>query len=265
MTGTLRILPVTRLLNMINIAQETGCLTMQGYYKPVYLYFTEGRFAYAQVGETSEFPFALVLTSEELFPHRTKLIERKVKGNMTDLAFVLYLRDEFGIPQERIVERAIRYYGEIVYNVACWLDGESEFNKEKAVPEGAAKVRVDTNSVINAIRSVVEITHRATRGLPPDKMESRLARSAYCREINMAEYQPITYFERKAIYFIEKAKDDGTIAEIARKMQMENSEFMRIVNSLVDKGYVDIYTHDRSQRVTLSGGKTSFLMPPSTF
>ncbi len=49
--GNLRDFTVTQLLNLINVAQKTGTLVVEGPNEKVFVSFREGKLAYAQIGE----------------------------------------------------------------------------------------------------------------------------------------------------------------------------------------------------------------------
>jgi hypothetical protein len=75
--GNLRDFSITQLLNLINLAQKTGTLLVEGPTETAQVAFREGKLAYAQVGKAASGLAYILFKANKLSPGQYKAIQQR--------------------------------------------------------------------------------------------------------------------------------------------------------------------------------------------
>ncbi len=90
--GNLRDFTITQLLNLINLAQKTGTLVVDGPSEQAYVSFREGKLAYARVGQDDGSLAAVLHKANKLTVNQYRaIIERTGKINDKELGLLLII------------------------------------------------------------------------------------------------------------------------------------------------------------------------------
>ena len=75
--GNLRDFTITQLLNLINLAQKTGTLIVEGPSETVYVSFREGKLAYAQIGQEDNSLATILYRANKLTAAQHRVIKER--------------------------------------------------------------------------------------------------------------------------------------------------------------------------------------------
>src|SRR5512139_2891926 len=120
--GNLRDFTVTQLLNLINLAQKTGTLILDGPSDQAYLAFRNGKLAYARIGNENGNLASVLHESRKLSPNQYRsLISRS--SSMSDKELGLLLVTSGYVSQEEILFDLQAHFTGIIRRLFMWVEG----------------------------------------------------------------------------------------------------------------------------------------------
>ena len=145
--GNLRDFTVTQLLNLINLAHKTGALVLEGPSEQAYVWFREGKLAYARIGN-DDGGLAQVLhrTHRLSFRQYRALSERA--GNVSDKELGLLLINAGYVSQEDILHDLQAHCANMVRRLFTWVEGIFRFESGLPLPQDRINVRLNLESLI---------------------------------------------------------------------------------------------------------------------
>ncbi len=252
--GNLRDFTITQLLNLINLAQKTGVLTVDGPVDPVYVFFREGKLAYAQVGRNSNGLVTILHKANKLTAHQYKVIKER-GGHLSDKELGLLLINANYITQQEIISSLQAHFVGIVNQLFSWVEGIFKFDSDVKPPQGKIVVRVGLeNLIIDGTRRLHE-WEQLQDEIPSLDMALKFTDrpGANIRDINLSveEWRVVSYINPK-----------NSIRQIARANKLNEMEIRRIVYGLLQAGFVQIVRPDGaaprvSQRTQIPATRTT--------
>ena len=145
--GNLRDFTVTQLLNLINLAQKTGTLVVDGPSEQAYISFREGKLAFARVGHEDNRLATVLHKANKLSVNQYRTIAERA-GHMSDKELGLALINAGYVSQEDILLNLQSYFTDIIRRLFTWVEGVFHFEAEMLPPDDRINVRLDLENLI---------------------------------------------------------------------------------------------------------------------
>jgi DNA-binding transcriptional regulator YhcF (GntR family) len=145
--GNLRDFTITQLLNLINLAQKTGTLVVDGPSEQAYISFRDGKLAYARVGQEDGTLATVLHKANRLTVNQYRAIVERA-GKITDKELGLLLINSGYLTQEEILANLQGYFTEVVRRLFTWVEGFFRFEGEMMPPPDRINVRLDLENII---------------------------------------------------------------------------------------------------------------------
>ena len=230
--GNLRDFTITQLLNLINVAQKTGTLIIQGPSDKVSVSFREGKLAYAQIGHEDNSLVTILHRANKLSAAQHKLIKERA-GAMPDKELGLLLINANYISQQDIIASLQAHFISCVNRLFTWVEGFFQFENNLLPPEDKITVRVNLeNLIIEGARRLRE-WEQLQDEIPSLDMALKFADrpGANLRNVNLSvdEWRVVSYINPK-----------NSIRQIGAATKMNDLEIRRIVYGLLQAGLVEV-------------------------
>jgi hypothetical protein len=234
--GNLRDFTVTQLLNLVNLANKTGALLIQGPNEGARLIFHEGKLAHAQLasdrdGAQGGLP-SVLHRAEKINDAQLNTLRNRAAG-MSDKELGLLLINSGYVTQEGILESLQSYYVSILQQLFTWVEGRFKFDPDQDLPETKIPVRIALeNLIIEGSRQVHEWEQLNTE-IPNLDMAlaftDRPGVNLKKVNLNVEEWRVVSYINPK-----------NSIRQIAKASKMNELEIRRIVYGLLQAGLVKL-------------------------
>ncbi len=230
--GNLRDFTVTQLLNLINLANKTGTLVVEGPNEMARVAFREGKLAFAQIGQ-EDTSLAMVLhRARKLNTSQVKAIQMRT-DHMSDKELGLLLINAGYVSQDDILTNLQLYFTDVIRRLFTWVEGFFRFENELMPPDDRITVRLDLeNLIIEGARQLRE-WEQLQDEIPSLDMALKFTDrpGADIRNVNLSveEWRVVSYINPK-----------NTIKQIANANKMNELEIRRIVYGLLQAGLIEI-------------------------
>jgi hypothetical protein len=144
--GNLRDFTITQLLNLVNLAQKTGTLVVDGPSEQAYISFRDGKLAYARVGQDDGSLAAVLHKANKLTANQYRAIVQRA-GTITDKELGLLLINAGYLTQEEILLNLQSYFTEIIRRLFTWVEGFFRF-EERCFPLTIASTFASTWKIL---------------------------------------------------------------------------------------------------------------------
>jgi hypothetical protein len=145
--GNLRDFTITQLLNLINVAQKTGTLIVEGPSEKVYVSFREGKLAYAQMGTEDSSLAAVLHRANKLSAAQFRVIKERA-GKMGDKELGLLLINANYVTQQEILTSLQNQFLAVLNRLFTWVEGLFHFEINVMPPEDKITLRVNLENII---------------------------------------------------------------------------------------------------------------------
>jgi len=242
--GNLRDFTVTQLLNLINLAQKTGTLVVDGPKEQAHVAFREGKLAYARIGNEDNRLATVLHKANRLSVNQYRTIVERA-GKMTDKELGLMLINAGYVSQEDILVNLQGYFTGIVRRLFTWVEGFFRFEAELLPPEDRINVRLDLENIIIEGSRQLREWEQLQDEIPSLDMALKFTERPL-KNVNLSveEWRVVSYINPK-----------NTMKQIGVANKMNDMEVRRIVYGLLQAGLVEI--------VRPEGASTT--IPPHTF
>lgn len=231
--GNLRDFTITQLLNLINLAQKSGSLVIEGPNETAKVTFREGKLAHAQIGNASNNGLGLIL-------HNAKVISKAQYGTlknraeeMSDKELGLLLINSGYVTQQDIIASLQAHFIEILQKLFTWAEGFFQFNSEDNVPDDKIPVRIDLENIIMEGSRKLREWEQLKDEIPNLDMALKFTDrpGVNIRSVNMSveEWRVVSYINPK-----------NSINQIAKATKVGEADIRRIVYSLLQAGLVEL-------------------------
>jgi hypothetical protein len=230
--GNLSEFTLTQLLNLINLAQKSGTLVVEGSNEAVEVFFTNGKLAYAQNGQEDSSLVGIL--------HKSKLLSStqyqgiKANGNgMSDKELGLLLINANYFSQQDILSSLQSHFVDVVNRLFTWMEGMFQFNTDISPPEDKITVQVNLeNIILEGSRQIQELEHLEEE-IPSleigVKFVDRPGANVSNLRLSSEEWQVVPYVDPK-----------NTIGQIAQVTNLSDLEIRQVIYSLVQAGIVEM-------------------------
>lgn len=227
--GNLRDFTVTQLLNLINLAQKTGTLVVDGPSEQAHVAFRDGKLAYARIGNEDNRLATILHKANRLSVNQYRAIMERA-GKMTDKELGLMLINAGYVMQDEILQNLQGYYTEIIRRLFTWVEGFFRFEAELLAPEDRINVRLDLeNLIIEGSRQLREWEQLQDEIPSLDMALKFTERPLKNVNLSVEEWRVVSYINPK-----------NTLRQIGSANKMNEMEVRRIVYGLLQAGLVEI-------------------------
>lgn len=227
--GNLRDFSVTQLLNLINLAQKTGTLVVEGPNEQAHVAFREGKLAYARIGQEDNRLATILHKANRLSVNQYRAISERA-GKMPDKELGLMLINAGYILQDEILLNLQSYYTGIVRRLFTWVEGLFRFEAELMAPDDRINVRLDLENIIIEGSRQLREWEQLQDEIPSLDMALKFTERPL-KNVNLSveEWRVVSYINPK-----------NTMRQIGSANKMNDLEVRRIVYGLLQAGLVEV-------------------------
>jgi hypothetical protein len=230
--GNLHDFTLTQLLNLINLAQKTGTLVVEGSNDSVEVFFTNGKLAYAQTGQEDNSLVGILHKAQLLSANQYRGIKANVNG-MSDKELGLLLINANYFSQQEILTSLQIHFIDVLKRLFTWMEGFFQFETNVSPPEDKITVRVNLeNLILEGSRQAQELEHLEEE-IPSleigIKFVERPGGNIANLKLSQAEWKVIPYVDPK-----------NNLKQIARVTDLTDFEIRQVVYSLLQAGIIEM-------------------------
>ncbi|MFH1183462.1 MAG: DUF4388 domain-containing protein [Chloroflexota bacterium] len=227
--GNLRDFTVTQLLNLINLAQKTGTLILDGPSDQAYVAFRNGKLAYARIGNEDGGLATILHQANKLNPHQYRSLSARL-GTMSDKELGLLLINAGYVSQEDILFDLQAHFTNILRRLFTWVEGLFRFDPDMPPPEDRIDVKLDLeNLIIEGSRQLRELEELQDEIPSLDLALKFTDRPMTNLNLSVQEWRVVRYIDPK-----------NSMKRIAAAAKLNEMEMRRIVYGLVQAGLVQL-------------------------
>lgn len=227
--GNLRDFTVTQLLNLINLANKTGTLVVDGTSEQAYVSFREGKLAYARIGQEDGSLASVLHKANKINANQYRAIADRA-GQMTDKELGLLLINAGYVSQEDILLNLQGYFTEVVRRLFTWVEGIFRFENEMLPPEDRINVKLDLeNIIIEGSRQLRELEQLQDEIPSLDMALKFTERPLTNVNLSVEEWKVVKFVDPK-----------NTMRQIASTNRLNDIDIRRIVYGLLQAGLVEL-------------------------
>jgi hypothetical protein len=229
--GNLRDFTITQLLNLINLANKTGTLVVEGPSETAMVAFRDGKLAYAQIDQEDSTLASVLHKANKLTSGQYKSIKQRA-AHIPDKELGLLLINAGYLSQEDILTNLQQNFTDIVRRLFTWVEGLFHFDNDLLPPDDRISVHLDLeNLIIEGSRQMREWEQLQDEIPSLDMALKFMDRpGANLRNVNLSveEWRVVSYINPR-----------NTIRQIASATKMNDLEIRRIVYGLIQAGLVE--------------------------
>ncbi len=227
--GNLRDFTVTQLLNLINLAQKTGTLIVDGPTEQAYVSFREGKLAYARIGQHDGGLAGVLHKANKLNANQYRTISERA-GRISDKELGLLLINAGYVSQEDILLNLQAQAVGVVRRLFTWVEGLFRFENGMLPPDDRIGVKLDLeNLIIEGSRQLREWEQLQDEIPSLDLALKFTARPMTNLNLSVDEWRVVKYVDPK-----------NTMNQIAKAARLNDMEIRRIVYGLMQAGLVEM-------------------------
>ncbi len=229
--GNLRDFTITQLLNLINLANKTGTLVVEGPSETAKVAFRDGKLAYAQIDQEDSGLASVLHKARKLSSGQYKSIQQRA-AHISDKELGLLLINAGYLSQEDILTNLQQHFTDIIQRLFTWVEGFFHFDIDSLPPDDRISVRLDLeNLIIEGSRQMRE-WEQLQDEIPSLDMALKFTDrpGTNLRNVNLSveEWRVVSYINPR-----------NTIRQIASATKMNDLEIRRIVYGLLQAGLVE--------------------------
>ncbi len=227
--GNLRDFTITQLLNLINLAQKTGTLIVDGPSEQAHVAFRDGKLAYARIGREDGNLATVLHKANKLNPNQYRVITQRV-GAMSDKELGLLLINAGYVSQEDIVLNLQAHFTNIIRRLFTWVEGLFRFDSNLLPPDDRINVKLDLeNLIIEGSRHLREWEELQDEIPSLDLSLKFTDRPMTNLNLSLDEWKVVKYIDPK-----------NSMRQIAAAVKLNEMEMRRIVYGLLQAGLVEM-------------------------
>jgi hypothetical protein len=227
--GNLRDFTVTQLLNLINLANKTGTLILDGPSEQAHVSFRDGKLAYAHIGKEDGGLASVLHKANKINVNQYRAIVERA-GQMTDKELGLLLINAGYVTQEDILLNLQGYFTEVVRKLFTWVEGIFRFENNLLPPDGRINVKLDLeNIIIEGSRQLRELEQLQDEIPSLDMALKFTERPLTNVNLSVDEWKVVKFVDPK-----------NTMRQIASTNKLSDLDVRRIVYGLLQAGLVEL-------------------------
>lgn len=230
--GNLRDFSLSQLLNLINLAQKSGTLVVEGSNDAVEVFFKDGKLTYAQDGEEDNSLVGILYKYRLLSVAQYRGIKANVNG-MSDKELGLLLINANYFSQQDILASLQTHFTDVVNRLFSWMEGFFVFNADIPPPENKITVKVNLeNIILEGSRQHQEWEHLEDE-IPSLEIALKFVDRPSANVANLK----LSFEEWKVIPYVNPK---NTIAQIGRVTELNDLEVRQVVYNLLQAGIIEM-------------------------
>lgn len=230
--GNLRDFSINQLLNLINLAQKTGTLIVEGPNDSVWVSFRDGKLAYSKMGAEDDALVAVLHRANKLTRSQYNTIKTRA-SHMSDKELGLLLINANYISQEDILSSLRAEFVGILHRIFTWVEGLFRFEDESKPPDGKITLQIGLENIIMDGSRRLREWEQLQDEIPSLDIALRFTDrpGADLRNVNLSveEWRVVSYINPK-----------NTLRQIANTTKMNDLEIRKIVYGLLQAGLVEM-------------------------
>lgn len=227
--GNLRDFTVTQLLNLVNLAQKTGTLIVDGPSEQAHVSFRDGKLAYARIGREDGGLATVLHKSNKLNVNQYRAITQRA-GTMSDKELGLLLINAGYVSQDDIVLDLQAHFTNIIRRLFTWVEGLFRFESSMLPPDDRINVKLDLeNLIIEGSRHLREWEELQDEIPSLDLSLKFTDRPITNLNLSVEEWKVVKYIDPK-----------NSMRQIASAVKLNEMEMRRIVYGLLQAGLVQM-------------------------
>ena len=234
--GNLRDFTVTQLLNLINLANKSGTLLIQGPNEGARLVFRQGKLAFAQFispeGQQQGNLPIILHRAEKINDAQLNTLKTRA-AEMGDKELGLLLINSGYVSQQDILESLQSYFTSLIQQLFTWVEGRFKFDPAQEVPENKIPVRISLENLIMEGSRQLHEWEQLNSEIPNLDMAlaftDRPGVNLKKVNLNVEEWRVVSYINPK-----------NSMRQIAKATKMNDLEIRRIVYGLLQAGLVKL-------------------------
>ncbi|HTP00796.1 MAG TPA: DUF4388 domain-containing protein [Anaerolineales bacterium] len=227
--GNLRDFTITQLLNLINLAQKTGTLIVDGPTEQAYVSFKQGKLAYARIGQDDGSLATVLHKANKLNVNQYRVIRERA-GRISDKELGLLLINAGYVSQEDILLDLQAHFVDVIRRLFTWVEGLFRFESGMMPPEDRINVKLDLeNLIIEGSRQLREWEQLQDEIPSLDLALKFTERPMTNLNLSVEEWRVVKYVDPK-----------NTMKQIAMAAKLNDMEMRRIVYGLMQAGLVEM-------------------------
>jgi len=227
--GNLRDFTITQLLNLINLANKTGTLVVDGASEQAFVSFRDGKLAYARIGKDDGSLASVLHKANKINANQYRAIADRA-GQMTDKELGLLLINAGYVTQEDILLNLQGYFTDMVRRLFTWVEGIFRFENEMVPPDDRINVRLDLeNIIIEGSRQLRELEQLQDEIPSLDMALKFTERPLTNVNLSVDEWKVVKFVDPK-----------NTMKQIGATNKLSDAEIRRIVYGLIQAGLVEM-------------------------
>jgi hypothetical protein len=235
--GNLRDFTITQLLNLINLAQKTGTLIIEGPREMALVSFREGKLAFSQLGRSDNGLATILYRAKKISAAQHKLIKARA-GNMSDKELGLLLINANYISQEDILASLENEFVGVLNQLFTWIEGLFRFESGVLPPDGKITLRINLENIIIEGSRQLREWEQLQDEIPSLDIALKFADrpGTNIKKVNLSveEWRVVSYINPK-----------NSIRQIANTTKLNDLEIRRIVYGLLQAGLVELIRPER--------------------
>jgi hypothetical protein len=229
--GNLRDFTISQLLNLINLANKTGTLIVEGPSETAEVAFRNGKLAYAQIDQEESGLASVLFKAKKISPGQYRSIQQRA-SNISDKELGLLLINAGYLSQDDILTNLQQHFSDIIQRLFTWVEGFFHFDNDTLPPDNRISVHVDLeNLIIEGSRQMRE-WEQLQDEIPSLEMALKFTDrpGTNLRKVNLSveEWRVVSYINPR-----------NTIRQIASATKMNDLEIRRIVYGLLQAGLIE--------------------------
>ena len=247
LTGNLRTVPLSDLLQLISVSGKTGMLLISKDTQKREIYFKEGNIIYAtSFGSEDELLGNLLLTRRKILkPDLEKALSLQ-KLTHKRLGNILY--EMRVLTKEEVIECLQSQIEEIIYNLFGWNSGEFIFYDGKLPPADQITTQLGTmNVIMEGSRKIDEWT-QIQKTLPADEVQLRIVK-------NLKIKSTVVTLTVDELQILPLINGERTIPELLRISSLSEFHTCKALYKLITAGWVEEGETKKARRQEMNGEK----------
>lgn len=225
-----------QLLELLNLAQQTGRLLAKTAAQTVTLYVRAGALISAHTDATAEHLTAILVKMGKLPGDHAETINSRL-GTPPDRVTGKYLMDAGLVSRDDIIQGVRDYMLEIVYDLSTWTEAEFYFEPDALPARDRITVPLKLDNVMLEIRRIIQEHARLLDELPDLGAIALKITDKPMRDVK------ITQDDWRVISHIHPR---NSVKQIAQNNGMGEFRIRKIVSAMLEAGLVEVIPHEPS-------------------
>jgi hypothetical protein len=230
--GNLRDFTITQLLNLINLANKTGTLVIEGTSDTALISFKEGKLAFSQLGKVDNGLASVLFREKKLTAAQYKIIRSRA-GQMSDKELGLLLINANYLSQEDILASLKNEFVGILNRIFTWVEGLFRFEDGVLPPDEKITLKISLENIIIEGSRQLREWERLQDEIPSLEIALKFTDrpGTNLKNINLSveEWRVVSYINPK-----------NSIKQIAHTTNMSDLAIRKVVYGLLQAGIIEL-------------------------